>query len=211
MSFAKLLNQVTRILNAPIFYRFFAKLMGGERVRPLLVEKHIDLKKNKVKTVLDIGCGPADMLEFLPGVEYYGFDMNPSYINSAQQRWKEKGKFWNQKVNLSVVDLFSEGSIDVVLAIGILHHLNDEECAALFQIAYKLLKKGGKLVTFDGCYTPQQSKIDRLLLDLDRGKFVRSLNQYKILVPSQFQNTKETIYTDLLTLPYTHLVMECTK
>src|SRR5579864_2992907 len=33
--------------------------------------------------VLDIGCGPAPPLQFMPAVDYVGYDPNPRYIDDA--------------------------------------------------------------------------------------------------------------------------------
>jgi len=30
--------------------------------------------------VLDIGCGPGNILKLMPDTEYVGFDLNPHYI-----------------------------------------------------------------------------------------------------------------------------------
>ena len=52
----------------------------------------------------------------------------------------------------------------IVLAIGVVHHLDDAEAVKLFQLAHAALKSGGRLVTMDGCYVPKQSRVARHLL-----------------------------------------------
>ena len=44
------------------------------------------------------------------------------------------------------------GHYDIVLAVGIVHHLNDNEAAYLFDIAYQTLKLNGALITYDNVY-----------------------------------------------------------
>ena len=48
--------------------------MSGTSFRKKIVKKYIT--KHNVK-VLDIGCGPAEILDTLPEIKYYGFDINP--------------------------------------------------------------------------------------------------------------------------------------
>jgi len=205
----RFIGNCTKILNYPKLYNFFTRLIAAQAARRFFVSNHIPLKKG-IK-ILDIGCGTADILEFLPNSKYYGFDINKKYIEKAKLRWQERAFFWTQEVNPSVLDLFPSNFFDIVLAIGVLHHLDDEECQMLLKIAHDLLKKGGKLVTFDGCYIPNQSNIIKFFLKLDRGKFVRSIDGYVCLASQKFENPKTKIYSDLLYIPYTHLVMECIK
>jgi SAM-dependent methyltransferase len=40
--------------------------------------------------VLDIGCGPAYIVEYLRGATYFGFDINSRYIAYAQKIWKPR-------------------------------------------------------------------------------------------------------------------------
>src|SRR5207249_5233553 len=94
--------------------------------------------------VLDIGCGPGDRLGTLPEVSYTGFDLNPGYIAEAQRRHGGQGRFFC--ADIGSVDLSAEkGSFDVILAHGILHHVDDERAARLFAVARDLLKVGGRL------------------------------------------------------------------
>jgi cyclopropane fatty-acyl-phospholipid synthase-like methyltransferase len=99
----------------------------------------------------------------------------------------------------------------VVIAVGIVHHLDDAEAKQLFQIAYDALKSGGKLVTVDGVFTEDQSAAARWLLARDRGEYVRSEREYLKIASKVFDNIKPSIRHDLLRLPYTHLILECVR
>lgn len=71
------------LLAEPVIYRFFIKLVGSGKARKNFVEK-LGLKAGD--KILDIGCGPADILEYLPEtIEYIGFDSNKDYINVAKK------------------------------------------------------------------------------------------------------------------------------
>ncbi len=159
--------------------------------------------------ILDIGCGPADILEYLPEVEYHGFDLSSKYIRSAQKRFGSRGNFWCKKVNDAAFDEL--GEFDVVIATGVVHHLDDAEARSLFELARRGLKPAGRLITFDGCFITGQGFLARTFLKMDRGQFVRNKVQYESLAQSVFPYVATDIRTDLLRIPYTHIIMQCAQ
>ena len=92
-----------------------------------------------------------------------------------------------------------------------LHHLDDSDALALFELAHTALKEGGRFVTYDGCYIEGQSKIAKFIISQDRGRFVRTKDEYCNLASQIFSNVKQELREDLLRIPYTHLIMECRK
>src|SRR5262249_59511280 len=117
------------------------------------------------------------------------------------------GTFRCVEVGAATVD--AAGSYDLALANGVLHHLDDEQALSLLRLAYTALKPGGRLVTFDGCFTPDQSRIARWLLRNDRGKFVRDEGEYRCLASTVFPEIHAQVQHGLLRLPYTHIFMVC--
>ena len=158
--------------------------------------------------ILDIGCGPADVLNYLPGVNYTGLDISPEYINSAKKRFGARGRFCCGDMGLAAIE-GEQGTFDLVLATGVIHHLDDAQAAKLFDLARLALRPTGRLVTFDGCQVPQQSRIARWLLAKDRGKFVRPREEYMRLALARFSKVEPHLRHDLLRVPYTHLIMRC--
>jgi SAM-dependent methyltransferase len=159
--------------------------------------------------VLDIGCGTGDIVEWLGDVEYVGFDLSPEYIQKAQRDYGRRGTFFCEAVRDDVA--VQHGVFDIVLANGILHHLDDDEARALLLLATKALSPTGRFVTMDGCYTPAQSRVTRSILAADRGRFVRTEPEYLALARTAFSDIRGTVLNDLLRIPYTHLIMECSK
>jgi SAM-dependent methyltransferase len=160
--------------------------------------------------ILDIGCGTADILAYLPSVEYVGLDMNEAYINYAKKRFGHKGIFLATKVDGKAINEFSLYDFEIVLATGLLHHLDDDEALRLFELASSALKPGGRLITLDGCYVKGQSWLASLILSKDRGKYVRTKDKYLSLSSKVFTNIQVSIHYDLIRIPYTHIIMECT-
>jgi SAM-dependent methyltransferase len=160
--------------------------------------------------ILDIGCGPADILGYLPESvgEYAGFDMNPGYIEAARRRWGPRGTFRCEKVGEAFP---AAGAYDIVLANGILHHLDDAEAGRLVVIAHDALRRGGCLVTYDNVYIEQQNPFARWLIARDRGRAVRSREGYEAIARSRFARIESALLHDTLRVPYTILVMRCVK
>ena len=200
-------HKLKRILNFPLLYLTYRAIVGGKRATSIYVNEYVR-PKNRDR-VLDIGCGPAETVEHFSDVEYIGFDNNPDYIDLAKKRFGGQGHFFCgtvDKINLKEFDSF-----DLVLAVGVLHHLDDSDALALFELAHTALKEGGRFVTYDGCYIEGQSKIAKFIISQDRGRFVRTKHEYSNLASQIFSNVQQELREDLLRIPYTHLIMECRK
>lgn len=195
------------LLRFPRLYSLFGAIVGGGG-RARFVQTHI--RPEAAQRILDIGCGPADILAWLPEeVAYVGFDESRTYVRAAERRFGGRGTFRCARVTRELVGAYS--GFDVVLALGVLHHLDDEECRTLLEIARVALRAGGRLVTLDGCLVERQGALQRLLLNWDRGTHVRTVDAYLSLVRGIFPKVQHRTYSDLIRLPYTHLVMECTR
>lgn len=191
------------ILKSPIVYTNYQKLVGGYRARRKFVEDYLDANSND--RILDFGCGPGDILEFLPDLDYTGIDIDPIYIQKAKDKYGTRGNFICS--GLKNLDLSSLEPFDYVIATGVLHHMDDQECMAFIKWAKGILKPEGKLLTLDGCYISDQNKISKFLIDNDRGNFVRSVDEYTKLMSSQFEMVNQTIEESYFHIPYTLLIM----
>jgi SAM-dependent methyltransferase len=198
-------NRLKSILAKPWAYRLFSKVVGTRRGRATYVRRFI--RPWPGARVLDLGCGPADILGALPDVEYVGVDISSEYIRAAQERYGPRGQF----VCGSAVDYVVEraGSFDIVLANGVLHHLDDREADGLLRVAREALKPQGRFVSLDGCYVANQSLLARWMLDNDRGQYVRAREEYLRLATAVFGTVESHICHRLLNVPYTHIIMVC--
>jgi len=202
----KIIGKLSTILSLPAGYRLFRWMVGGSFAWRTYLTEYV--KPAPGDKILDIGCGPADVLNYLPAVNYTGLDISPEYIDSAKKRFGSRGRFCCSDVGLAAIEE-EQGTFDLVLAIGVIHHLDDVQAAKLFDLARLALRPSGRLVTYDGCYVPDQSKIAHWFLSHDRGNFIRTRAEYLRLASARFPKVESHLRHDLLRIPYTHLIMRC--
>jgi SAM-dependent methyltransferase len=138
-----------------------------------------------------------------------GFDINEKYINTAKRRFKSRGEF--VCAAMQEYSTNGESPFDIVLATGVLHHLDDDTCNRLFQLAHKSLRPRGRLITLDGLFNPEQSCLEAFFFAQDRGRFVRQEEEYTTLARACFRNVQLTILSSQIHLIYNHIVLECRK
>lgn len=177
------INYVHRILNRPWCYSLVLGMSGAGEGRREFFNTHAEIPPGS--RVLEIGCGHGKNIEYMPeGVEYTGCDYNPGYIHYAQQRYGSHGRF----LCVSTEDLARQhiGEFDIALVVSVLHHLNDAQVRALATGALAALRPGGILLVWEPCWMPSQQWLDRLMLSLDRGRFVRTADEYSRLLEQTF-------------------------
>lgn len=160
--------------------------------------------------VIDMGCGPGTVLEYLPNeIEYVGFDFNQQYIDSAKAKYGHRGKF----LVGSTDDFMAErpemlNGADRVFCSGFLHHLDDEEACQTLILAKEMLAPGGKLVCVEAVYLIHQTWLSEWVVSRDRGQNIRTEQQWKELTGQVFGNFTTHILTGLLRIPYVHIIIQ---
>lgn len=203
---AQVTHGVRAILSHPRIYSTFQSLMGAHKFRTNFVSQFV--RPFSRMAILDIGCGPGDILAYLPDVNYWGYDISDAYIKMAENSFGSQGHFHCKQ--LQVNDLEGLPKFDVVLAIGLLHHLDDHVAWNVMQLAHQALKPGGRLLTVDPCLDPSQSSIARFLVRHDRGQNVRDKGGYEALALAVFKAPIAAVRHQAW-IPYTHCIMECQK
>jgi SAM-dependent methyltransferase len=193
------------VLSHPSIYELWSRLVGGVRARTKIVAEHV--RPAPGDEILDLGCGPGELLAHIPAdVQYTGVDLNPLYIARARERYGARAVFHvGDASRLALQD----HRYDLVLAIAVLHHLDDEQAARLIRDAGALLKQSGRFVSLDAVYTQRQNPIARAIIDRDRGRHVRDAEGYAGLARSTFESVQTVVRHDLLRMPYDHCILEC--
>ncbi len=202
---AQVTSGVRAVLSHPVVYEAFQRFMGARRGREWIVRDLI--RPFPGMRILDLGCGPAEILDSLPeDVAYTGYDMSAEYIAAAKAKFGARGTFHCrllEQAEVATLDPF-----DLVMGIGVLHHLDDGTARQFMTLAKAGLKPGGRVLTLDACYVPKQNPIARFLISKDRGQHVRNEAGYRALAEGIFTGIAGAV-THRAWIPYTHWSMEC--
>ena len=199
---AEIQTGVRGLLANPRLYEMFQAVMGAKRSRAAFVERYI--RPQPGDRVLDVGCGPGELLRYLPQVEFLGFEPNTAYVERAQREFGSRGQFFAKELEASDVDAI--GPIDIAVVSAVLHHLDDQQARHLMELLRRAVRPGGRVVTLDNVFVPNQNLIARALISMDRGRNVRTPEGYRALAEGLFDSIDHEI-VHISFPPYTHFIM----
>ena len=94
--------------------------------------------------ILELGCGPGYMLEFLrrQGYRYVkGIDISKEQVDLAKERGCDA-----EVINVSEFLGRTEEVFDAIIALDFIEHFQKEELIPLVQLIFKSLNNGGRLI-----------------------------------------------------------------
>jgi SAM-dependent methyltransferase len=197
------------ILSNAHVYDLVQNVLGVQGYRREITRAYLSRRPAPLR-ILDVGCGTAEILEQLPECTYVGVDMSSEYIEAARRRYAGRGTF----LCASVADAAFRrwhGQFDVVLMLGLLHHLDDHEVPLLFRDVAPGLAADGVVVSVDPTVAPETHPFGRWLASRDRGRNVRPPAGYVALAGQAFHEVSLTVRHDLLRVPYSHAILECSR
>lgn len=107
------------------------------------------LPSNKDSVVLDLGCGNGTSTANIKGKLVVGVDLSDEQMARAKMKYKNRDFVVADARHLP----FATSSFDMIVAINLLHHVNEPE--KILSECFRVLKKGGKLLTVDpNLYNP---------------------------------------------------------
>jgi len=188
-------------------YVAFQRGIGADRLRDLCITAS---GVGPGDTVVDIGCGPAYYFDRLPQpVTYVGFDTDRVYIDWARGRYGDRGTFYCGVFDAEQAALLPP--VDVVLLLGLLHHLSDADAGAVLDLTAGILAPGGRVVSVDTCFEAAQGRVSRWVSDNDRGEFVRPSHEFAALAERRFESVEVTPLSHTLRMPAAFCMMRMTR
>jgi SAM-dependent methyltransferase len=201
---------IRHALALPWLYDSFQIVVGAYAWRKKALQQYVFSTIPQSGKLIDIGCGTAEILKYLPdGIEYIGFDRNPAYIEQAKSSYVNlpNARFFCEELS---PDFQLEGRpADVVLALGLIHHLDDKQTLDLLKLAKKMLGPNGFLLTLDPLFEPEQSAAARYIISKDRGMAVRTKPEYQSLASNVYTKVELFVDRDPLRIPYTGIIIKC--
>lgn len=202
---AQVTSGIRSVLSHPRVYDAMQSLMGAEKARAFIVRNYV--RPFPGMRILDLGCGTAEILRALPtDITYVGYDMSPEYIAAAKDMFADRGSFHCRLLEQAEVETLE--SFDLVLGIGVLHHLDDATARQFMGVSKAALNLRGRIYTVDPCFAPDQSRIARFLISRDRGQHVRNVEGYLDLLRGLAVEVTGML-VHRAWIPYTHWHMEC--
>lgn len=181
-------------------YNLLQELVGGGRDRADFVRTHVTFRPDE--KVVDAGCGAGGALEFLPLVNYFGFDPNPDYIRVARSRYGRRGEFCCGDASSSRVQELAQGA-DTFLSLGVLHHLTDQQIGEILALARACLRPSGRFIFYEPCFSANDDWLGRMFMRLDRGGNIKTDQAWRALVSEYFAAVEEYIRRPVYLFRYT--------
>jgi SAM-dependent methyltransferase len=187
-------------LRLPRLYNLLQRFVGGGRDRADFVRTHVTFRPDE--KIVDAGCGTGSALEFLPAVNYLGFDPNPDYIRVARSRYGSRGEFFCGDASSPRVRELAQGA-DAFLSLGVLHHLTDQQIGEILGLARACLRPSGRFIFYEPCFSANDDWVGRIFMRLDRGGNIKTDQAWRALLAKYFATVEEHIRRPVYLFRYT--------
>lgn len=177
-----------KVLKNDLIYDLYQNLVGGVKYRERFV-KSIVSKNRKIFNYIDIGCGTGEIMKVLNfRHNYLGIDLSEKYLSKAKNRGKTRLNFQVLNYDLTkqgwskiTTNIFEDNEPINIIALGLLHHMDDESIKTLLNEVHKIIKSKGSFFSVDPVITQESTNIAKWFARNDRGEFVRTQEELAIL------------------------------
>jgi SAM-dependent methyltransferase len=151
--------------------------------------------------VLDFGCGCGWFCAGVPG-DYLGIDLNPDYIGFARWRWGSPRRRFEVR---RLEDLPADEPFDKAIMASALHHLSDDVAETILERLRRLVRRRLVVLELD---PDRANRFQRLLLDRDRGEYIRPVARQRAVLERHFTVAEERRFQST-TRTVAHVLFTC--
>lgn len=117
---------------------------------------------DRLSAILDYGCGPGflmdKLLRRLRGAQKcYGLDFSQESVALVEEKYKGNPNYGETKWVESLPSPYGDGSMDLITALEVVEHLNDEQLRQMGHEIYRLLRPGGYILIT----TPNRENLEK--------------------------------------------------
>tara|TARA_B100001175_G_scaffold306432_1_gene304541 strand:+ start:24 stop:653 length:630 start_codon:yes stop_codon:yes gene_type:complete len=165
------------LLKYKIIYRLYQNIIRKDKDEYSFIKYVFQQHKNI--NVLDICCGDSYILNYIKNCinSYIGIDNNSNYLKNSKKNFP-KFFFINSDIEkIHKIKKLNQFKINFIFINGAIHHLDDVKVTNLLLCLNKKFPNA-KFLFID----PVRGKnklINKLMINLDRGKYIRSKQKYK--------------------------------
>jgi 2-polyprenyl-3-methyl-5-hydroxy-6-metoxy-1,4-benzoquinol methylase len=207
-------NQKTgihNILNFSFFYNLVESILGGKNAIRIFVSNYVVPIQGD--NVLDFGAGTCILFEELQKVKnlsYTAIEPNHRYVENSKQKYGSHANA-NFYTGSTEVLIQLNKNFDKIIVCAVLHHINIDLWPQILHNLAKSLNYGGQIILLDPVIHEKQNWIARFLISIDRGKSIVDIDKYVKVLSECGYTINSTLRTDLLRVPYSHLITTLKK
>lgn len=186
------------LLRHSFFYREYQKIIrrkNNDYNFYKYIFHNINIKK---LSVLDIGCGDSFILNYIQNDidKYFGIDSNQKYLDTSKKNFN-RFNFYNLDLsNIESLDILKKENINFIFLNGVIHHLNNKETKTL--INYLEINYPNAIYLFIDPVCSNNKLINKLMIKLDRGKYILNPKEYKKIL----KNFNQLIINDFFKMEF---------
>ena len=158
------------LLERTMVYRLWQAPFADQKFAPVVAHTNMQ----RVRSVLDVACGPGTNTGYFNSSRYLGIDLNPRYIEHARARYRREFRV----ADACTYRVSPNERFDFILVNSFLHHLPDSNVVEILSHLRKLLTPDGYIHILE-LVMPDNASPARWLARHDRGKYARPLQEWE--------------------------------
>ena len=165
------------LLKYKVIYRLYQNIIRKKNNEYNFI-KYI-FQQHKNINVLDICCGDSYILDYIKNYinNYIGIDNNSNYLKNSKKKFPKFSFIYSDIERINKIKKLNQSKINFIFINGAIHHLSDSKVTNLISYLNKNFPNAKFL--FIDPLRGENKFINKLMINLDRGKYIRTKKKYK--------------------------------